>query len=257
MKETNTESVLNYNEPQVLIPARIVNEHAYCPRLAWLEWVQGEWAESVDTIKGTFVHRRVDVPDRFPVEADLKELSGKKIRSVTLGLDELGVIAKVDLLELFDDRVVAVEYKKGKRPHVAKGAWESDLVQLCCQGLILQGNGYECKEGIIYFAGSKERVKVDFDETLVRQTREIIRQLHLMRDPGAVIPEPLENSERCPKCSLVSICLPDEITFLKKENLEPRPIVPRCEDALSLLYVQEPGSFIKKSGGVLEIRKRQ
>jgi len=26
-----------------------VNEYEYCPRLAYLEWVQGEWAESGDT----------------------------------------------------------------------------------------------------------------------------------------------------------------------------------------------------------------
>ena len=29
-----------------LLPARMVNEYVYCPRLAYLEWVQGEWAES-------------------------------------------------------------------------------------------------------------------------------------------------------------------------------------------------------------------
>jgi len=31
-----------------LLPARMVNEYVYCPRLAYLEWVQGEWAESGD-----------------------------------------------------------------------------------------------------------------------------------------------------------------------------------------------------------------
>ena len=25
-----------------LVPARMVNEFVYCPRLAWLEWVQGD-----------------------------------------------------------------------------------------------------------------------------------------------------------------------------------------------------------------------
>ncbi len=28
-----------------LLPARMVNEYQYCPRLAYLEWVQGEWSE--------------------------------------------------------------------------------------------------------------------------------------------------------------------------------------------------------------------
>ncbi|HET7922949.1 MAG TPA: hypothetical protein VFM15_09370 [Gammaproteobacteria bacterium] len=35
-----------------LLPARMVNEYQYCPRLAYLEWVQGEWADSADTVEG-------------------------------------------------------------------------------------------------------------------------------------------------------------------------------------------------------------
>src|SRR6266481_767287 len=45
---------------QPYLPARMVNEFQYCPRLAYLEWVQGEWAESADTVEGRAVHRRVD-----------------------------------------------------------------------------------------------------------------------------------------------------------------------------------------------------
>ena len=46
------------------VPARMLNEYAYCPRLAYLEWVQGEFDDSVDTIEGRFQHRRVDRPFR-------------------------------------------------------------------------------------------------------------------------------------------------------------------------------------------------
>ena len=42
------------------IPARMLNEYAYCPRLYYLEYVQHEWAHSTDTLDGRFVHRRVD-----------------------------------------------------------------------------------------------------------------------------------------------------------------------------------------------------
>lgn len=43
-----------------LWPARMLNEFAYCPRLFCLEWVQGEWRDSVDTVEGHFKHRNVD-----------------------------------------------------------------------------------------------------------------------------------------------------------------------------------------------------
>ena len=45
-----------------LLPARMVNEYQYCPRLAYLEWGQGEWAESADTVEGRHAHRRADRP---------------------------------------------------------------------------------------------------------------------------------------------------------------------------------------------------
>lgn len=35
-----------------LLPARMINEYQYCPRLAYLEWVQGEWSDSADTVDG-------------------------------------------------------------------------------------------------------------------------------------------------------------------------------------------------------------
>ena len=50
-----------------LIPARMLNEFAYCPRLAYLEWVQGEFADNLETLEGRFGHRRVDEPSRADV----------------------------------------------------------------------------------------------------------------------------------------------------------------------------------------------
>jgi len=35
-----------------LVPARMVNEYVYCPRLAYLMWVQGEFAHNEYTVDG-------------------------------------------------------------------------------------------------------------------------------------------------------------------------------------------------------------
>ena len=50
-----------------LVPARMLNEFCYCPRLAYLEWVQGEFADNLETREGRFKHRRVDQADRREV----------------------------------------------------------------------------------------------------------------------------------------------------------------------------------------------
>jgi hypothetical protein len=58
------------------LPARMLNEFAYCPRLAYLEWVQGEWADSADTVEGQFHHRRVNQPARLSARAQAGRLAG-------------------------------------------------------------------------------------------------------------------------------------------------------------------------------------
>ena len=124
-------------EDAPFLPARMVNEYVYCPRLAYLEWVQGEWAESADTVEGAHVHRRVDREDRPLPPADvLAEQERPRTRSVTLSSRRLGLVAKIDMVESDGETVVPVDYKRGKRPHVPAGAYEPERVQLCVQGLL-------------------------------------------------------------------------------------------------------------------------
>lgn len=237
-----------------LLPARMVNEYSYCPRLAYLEWVQGEWSDSADTVHGKAAHTRVDRPGgRLPAADAIDPDERIHARSITLSSNHLGLIAKLDLIEGDENEVIPVDYKKGKRPHVPKGAYEPERVQLCVQGLLLEDNGYRCTYGVIYFAGSRERVTVDFDEDLRAATHQAIDGLRLIA-AGGQIPPPLEDSPKCPRCSLVGICLPDEVNFLSRaESASPRPLAVPREDALPA-YVQAHRAYIGKSGETLQVK---
>lgn len=240
-----------------LIPARMLNEFTYCPRLAILEWVDGEWAESADTVEGSIRHTSVDRPGfrmRRRAETAGPEEPGRErlqLRSVELSDEELGLTAKIDLLEVAGGEVQPVDYKKGKRPHTAAGAWDPERVQLCAQGLLLRAHGYRCESGALYFAGSNERVTVAFDDELVALTREKIRDLREVAARG-VLPPPLEDSPKCPRCSLVSICLPDETRSLTQGGPPPRRLIPASVDTYPV-YVHHPGAQVRKNGDVLEI----
>jgi len=254
MSESQAELALpfpEFSKDLPLIPARMVNEYQYCPRLAYLEWVQGEWADSADTVEGSYRHRRVDKQNGNLPEADEVAEESFKARSVTLSSNRLGLIAKIDLIEGEDGAVIPVDYKRGKRPHVAKGAYEPERVQVCVQGLLLEEHGYTCPEGALYFTASKERVKVEFDEELRAATLNAIHGLRLIA-AGGQSPPPLEDSPKCPRCSLVGICLPDEVNFLKQMGPEPRPLFVGHHEALPL-YVQAHAASVKKKGETLEI----
>src|SRR5690606_11517365 len=142
--------------------------------------------------------------------------------SVTLSSNRHGLIAKMDLIEAEDGAVIPVDYKRGKRPHVPKGAYDPERVQLCVQGMILEEHGYRCPEGALYFAASKERVTVPFDTELRTITQQAIDGLRLVA-VGGRIPPPLVDSPKCPRCSLVGICLPDEVNFFARAQQPSRP----------------------------------
>lgn len=237
---------------QPLLPARMINEYVYCPRLAYLEWVQGEWADSGDTVDGRYRHRRVDVAGGdLPAADDIEPDDRIHARSVTISSNRLGLIAKLDLLEGSDGSVQPVDYKRGKRPHVSRGAYDPERVQLCIQGLILEDQGYQCAGGVLYFSESRERVPVTFDSELRDLTLSAIHGLRGIA-LGGRIPPPLDDSPKCPRCSLVSICLPDEVNFLQRQDTPPRPLAVGISESLPL-YVQAHKAKIAKSGDNLEI----
>lgn len=240
-------------EDAPLIPARILNEFVYCPRLAYLEWVQKEWADSSDTVEGRHIHRRVDMQSGSLPEPDegFEELA--RAKSVELSSKKLDIVAKIDLVESESGEVTPVDYKRGKRPHVPKRAYDPERVQLCAQGLLLEEHGYKCSAGVLYFAGSRERVRVPFDEELRALTRE---SLEVLRDvvEGGRIPPPLEDSPKCTRCSLVGICLPDETNLLRSMSDKVRPISVRQTRALPV-YVQTHRGKVAKDGERLVITK--
>lgn len=226
----------------------MVNEWVYCPRLAYLEWVEGEWADSVDTAKGKRAHKRVDEGGgKLPAPDQLDEDRGRA-RSVMLSSERLGVVAKMDVVETSGGVAIPVDFKKGKRPHVAAGAYDPERVQICVQAMILEDNGYEVQEGALWYVGSRERVRIPLDDELRRMTLDAIAGLR-MAASARRRPPPLENSRKCPRCSLAGICLPDETNMFRKGH-PPRPLNPADDPALPL-HVQAPGAKVRKRGDAL------
>jgi CRISPR-associated protein Cas1 len=243
-----------------LIPARMLNEFAYCPRLSYLEWVQGEFEDSADTVEGRFHHRRVD--DAEPTraagpDADGEEAGPRVARSVMLSAEHAGLIARIDLLEVEGDEAVPVDYKRGAAPADGAAPWEPERVQLCAQALILRENRFRCERGIVYYAASRTRVEVPIDDDLLGRTQSLMASLRETVAAG-VIPPPLDDSPKCPRCSLVGICLPDEVNLLSAgedvEGGKVRRLLAPAANRLPL-YVQEHGTMVAKSGDLLQVRQ--
>lgn len=260
-----------------LVPTRMVNEVLYCERLFFLEWVQGEFADNYFTIDGRAVHRRADRPggelpqptgqgsersaendQRVPGEVEDRPYVA---RSVWLSSERLGLTAKIDVVEGdAAGTVVPIEYKRGTAPDIPERAYLPERAQLCAQVLLLREHGYTCTEAQLYFAKNKRRVSIVIDEELERTTHEAISRARGLAELGE-LPPPLVDSPKCNGCSLVGICLPDEVNLLRVQAAETTPhaepkvrrLVPPRDDAIPV-YVQEPGARIGLDGEVLAIK---
>ncbi|MHB8876008.1 MAG: CRISPR-associated endonuclease Cas4g/Cas1g [Myxococcaceae bacterium] len=247
-----------------LMPVRMLNEYAYCPRLFFLEWVQNEFVDNEFTVEGRSAHRRVDARAGVMPAADEPEPFA--VRSVSLSSAQLGLSAKIDLIEGEGGKVAPVDYKRGKPPPNDLGAHEPERVQLCAYGLLLREHGYPCEGGVLYFAQAKTRVDVVFDEALRTRTLELLAQAR-QAAAGRALPAPLVADAKCQGCSLHGVCLPDEVNHLARGGAaagepcvaatEPvRRLVPARDDAQPL-YVQEQGARVGLDGEVLEVRSRE
>ncbi|MGH9026084.1 MAG: CRISPR-associated endonuclease Cas4g/Cas1g [Acidimicrobiia bacterium] len=233
-----------------LVPARMVNEFTYCPRLFFLEWVQARFVDNTDTTEGSYHHRAVDRASGAAPLPDEGEII--HARSVMLSSAALGLVAKVDVIEGDGGEVRPVDTKRGKPPDTPERSWEPERVQLCVQGLLLREAGYTCNEGFLYFAEARQRVCVPFEDELVLRTSEIVDELRGVASRD-LPPPPLVASPKCPRCSLVGICLPDETNALAaRSELPVRRLLPK-DPAPRPLYVTEAGARVGISGGRVEV----
>lgn len=276
------------------LPARMINEATYCSRLFYLMHVEGQFEHNRDTTQGIDVHCRVDrktdrlkspapqtplldfgddplrspleepAADTVPVSPPPNETTHQPIhaRSVTLASDRLRVVAKLDLVESTGRRATPVDYKKGRPRYDDDGklsAWKPERVQICLQALVLRENGFECDEGVLYFHETRQRVRIAIDDALIRLTEEMVaraKRVSLLGTP----PPPLASSPKCPRCSLVAICLPDETNRCRaRDKLSPDlpvvrlPATPR--DDLRPLYLNTQGLYVGRKSEVLEIKE--
>lgn len=261
------------------VPARMVNEFVYCPRLFYYMWVESVFLESVDTVEGSAQHSRVDKQTKgLPKAGDAPLDEVIHSRSAELSSERLRVIAKMDLVEMDGGTVTPVDYKHGRPRETGDGLqlWSTDRVQLALQGLILRENGYRCDEGVIFYQATKQRVRIEFtDEVMAEAEAAVAGAWSTARRD--VIPPPLVGSSKCVGCSLAPVCLPDEVTRLDDREPEPeqltlfsageidaprKPPAPEvrrlmsARDDLRPVYLESQGFRVGLSGTVLQVKDR-
>lgn len=238
-----------------LVPARILNEHVYCPRLAWLEWEAQAFTDNLETAEGTDAHRRVD-EERGDLDADPD--SDVQATSLTLSSERLGVVARIDRVERRDGVTVPVETKHGRPRRGSMPVWPPELAQIAAQALLLREHGHDVPHAIAYFPETRGRHRIEIPPDAEEWLARLVAEIRTNARAGTP-PPPLVDSPKCPRCSLVGVCLPDETNLLAERTIAaPRRLVAR-DDPRRPLYVMSPSAIVRKRGGrfVLEVDGEQ
>jgi CRISP-associated protein Cas1 len=249
-----------------LLPVRALNQVTFCPRLYFLQYIDAVMPTNEHVESGKFDHRRVDDPElknRTRTDGDTA-----RTRSVQLSSETLGLTGILDQIEDKNGQQYPVETKHGTAPRDADGlptTWDNDAVQLCAQALLLEEHtGQPVPFGFQFYAGTRERVKVEFTTELRAKTQEALDLCHTISSqdqPPAPLPSEFRN--RCFGCSLAPVCLPEETLYEIAQpsttDTAPPPagltrVIPNSDDG-AVLYVNEPGSSVGKKSEHLIVKK--
>lgn len=185
------------------IPVQIsaLQHYLFCKRQCYLIYVENLWYENAYTAKGRDLHTIVDS------KSSISRNGTVYARSVRVNSEELGLYGQLDLLEYNKDEdiFIPVEYKKG-RPKLN----HCDIVQLVAQGLAIRDMLHrKVNYGYIWYYETRHRMKVDFTDELIEETKMIIEEVRSM-----LINQLCDFSinklfiKKCKKCSLYKFCQP-------------------------------------------------
>lgn len=175
---------------------------AYCERQWALIHIEGQWADSYDTVRGDLFHERVHA------EGYAAARGVRAVRAMYVTNRRLGIAGIADIVEFSEKGSVSrlvrpVEYKVGK-PKVDD--W--DRLQVCAQTLCLEEMlGLAIEEGALFYGETRRRECIKIDKALRLRAETLAARMHDLfavgHTPRAV------KGPKCRRCSLADVCLPE------------------------------------------------
>lgn len=222
------------------IPIGMVAHHVFCPRRAWLE-AHGERTDTAQMAIGKRDHAAVDDPSTSRVA---------RLRAVEVSSARLGVHGRCDTVEIGDDGTLTVVEHKAAPLRRRSVVTTAQAVQLALQARCLEEAGHVVAGAGVWFSTTRRRVSVELTPELRERAEQEVRATRAVL-AATRPPPPLEEDDRCRRCSHVSVCLPDE----HRRRVPARRI--GVADPLGrIVHLATPGSRASLRRGRIEVVAR-
>ncbi len=197
------------SEHDDLIPIRMVESLAYCPRQAWYHFAAGEDALNEHMERGLGRHRtfaETETGDEAPP-------GYRRYRHLAVTAPELGVTGVLDELDIGEADIRITEYKTTR---LTRQVWPGVRLQLAVQYLALREHAESSRWNApplpgrvqlrVYFADSRRYRSVRWDAKLEAEARSVVMQARAVM--GMTVPPPGNVGPRCDNCQYEPACLP-------------------------------------------------
>lgn len=237
------------NSNGALIRVMALHAFAYCPRLFYLEEVEGIHVQDERVFAGRRLH----------AEIDAKEASSWE--ELWLEDEELGLCGKVDALRYHDGTLIPYEHKRGRSAKSSDGrseAWPSDRIQVIAYAMLIEKvHAITVPEGRVRYHQSNVTVRVLCDRA---NREEVLKCIEQARALARSIERPpvTDNEKLCRKCSLAPVCLPEEARLSDQDLLtlrRPKRLFP-ADDERKVIHIVESSASVGKSGNQIKISYR-
>ncbi|OKH24705.1 type I-MYXAN CRISPR-associated endonuclease Cas4/Cas1 [Chroogloeocystis siderophila] len=218
---------------------------AYCPRLFYLEEVEELYTQDAAVFAGRQLHEKIE------------QQEDEEWLDLYLEDEILGLRGRVDALRTRDGQTIPYEHKRGRcyRDDNKPQAWDSDKLQIlayCC--LLEAALGIVVSEGRIRYHADNVLIRVPLDEQGRQWVKDSIQQAKQLRK-SAYRPPVTSNEHLCTRCSLSSVCLPEEARLAHNKEWHPLRLFPQ-DDEREVLHILEPGTRVGRTGEQLKISRR-
>ena len=219
-----------------LVPVMALHALAYCPRLFYLENVEGQRVANARVYAGRELHASLE----------RKHKDSMHVVSARLGLQ-----GRVDFIRSEKEDLIPVEVKRGRarRTEAGLAGWPSDVLQVGAYAMLLEDlRKTSVRHARIHYARDSAWVHVAVTDDLRNDVRKAIAEARRL-SASSRRPPVAENRNLCTHCSLSGVCLPDEERPTDHRSLPAPP-----DDDRQIVHVTEPGSRVGRAALCLRVQ---
>ena len=247
-----------------------------CPRYFYLRQIEQASLPVDDPTAGKRASDNESDKSRFFKNNDLDAQQKQKLILVSKSLK---IVSEIDVVTEDSGDLVILQSENGLPNFDHEGAIE-DSLEIGFKALILKEHGYQISRSIVHFPASDQTFEKSINGKLLERVKALIFEAQSCAE-RSIVPLPLDASPECGTCSLVSVCLPDEVNAslqyqssvdrqlllfdtgewlsleTKGQHREPVRQLVSSRDEQRPLYLNTSGISVGKTGELLVVKEKK